>query len=160
MSLKNLKNEIRGLVTFLKESEAQLQVLTASNYAAIFTQRAFNNQEGSENATGQHLGIYSPEYAKIKAKKYGALLSTKVNLFATGTLFGSVKPVLKDGKTTLAVTDVKYPKGQSTVEVSEFLDKQYGEIFAPQEKEIEQIVAIAGKFINKRINEYVNRTNT
>ena len=99
----------------------------------------FNNQEGSKNAASESLGVYSEAYKAAKTKKYGASLASKVNLYASGTLYGSVKQVKSANDTYVAVTDVKYPTGQSTVEVAGYLNKQYGEIFAPTKEEVKEI---------------------
>lgn len=143
-------------VEVIKKNEQQLQVLVTTSMAATIGSRMFNNQEGSENAAGLNLGTYSESYQKQKEKKYGALLASKVNLYATGTLFGSLKTVTNNKDTYLAITDVKYKnkkKPISTVDVMGYLDKQYGEISAPQEKEEDKVLEIAQKWISKQIRD-------
>jgi hypothetical protein len=84
-------------------------------------------------------------------------LASKVNLYASGTLYGSVKQVKSANNTYVAVTDVKYPTGQSTVEVAGYLNKQYGEIFAPTEAEVKEIEIIGDKFVKRKTDEYYNQ---
>jgi hypothetical protein len=117
----------------------------------------FNNQEGSKNAASELLGVYSEAYKTAKTKKYGASLASKVNLYASGTLYGSVKQVKSGDNTYVAVTDVKYPTGQSTVEVAGYLNNQYGEIFAPTEAEVKEIEIIGDKFVKRKTDEYFNQ---
>jgi len=133
---------LNDMAKFIQESQQEMQVLVSGAMLGTMTKRIFNNQQGSENAFGTNLGTYTPAYAKSKAKKYGAKLASKVNLYASGTLFGSQKQVQDKGNTYIAVSDVKYPKGENTVKVSEYLDKKYGEIFAPKESEREKAIEI------------------
>lgn len=146
-----------SLAKFIQESQQEMQVLVSGAMLGIMTKRIFNNQQGSENSFGTNLGVYTPAYAKAKAKKYGTKLSTKVNLYASGTLFGSTKQVQDKGNTYISVSDVKYPKGQNTVEVSNYIDKQYGETFAPTESETDKAIALGTKFINRKVEQFTSK---
>ena len=143
---------LNNLAKFIKQGEQEMQVLVTSAMTGIITGRIFNNISGSKNTNDTSLGVYSPQYAKQKAKKFGKSLSTKVNLYYTGTLFGSVKQVKKDD-VYIAVTDVKYPK-TNTIEVASHLEKQYGQIFAPTTPEEEEAISIATKYAIRRANEF------
>ena len=166
-----------SLAKFIQESQQEMQVLVSGAMAGKMTGRIFNNQEGSENTLGESLGTYSPAYKKAKAKKYGDILASKVNLYASGTLFGSVRQVNDKSNVYVAVTDVKYQnvppktkkrkdgttyttkgsKGTDTIKVAEYLEKQYGEIFAPTETETEKAVEIGKKFIYKRVEQFTSK---
>ena len=154
---RQVKDSLNGLIQVIQSSERELQVLVSSSMIGIVSKRIFNNQEGSKNAAGESLGAYSESYQASKAKKRGASLASKVNLYASGTLYGSMKQVSQSGNTYVAVTDVKYPNGQSTIEVAGFLNNQYGEIFAPTEAEIKEIKLIGDKFIKQTTDEYFNQ---
>ena len=154
---QNIKDRLKQFVAHLKESEQQLQVQMNTTFIGVAQKRIFNNQKGSQNAQGESLGVYSPAYKKQKEKKYGSALSQKVNLYASGTLYGAMKQVKDSNGVHVAITDVNYKKGQTTVEVSKYLDKQYGEIFAPQESEIETVIKSATVFISKTTNEFFNQ---
>jgi hypothetical protein len=52
---------------------------------------------------------------------------------------------------------VKYPTGQSTTEVANYLNNQYGEIFAPTEAEVKEIEIIGDKFVKRKTDEYFNQ---
>lgn len=146
-----------SLAKFIQESQQEMQVLVSGAMLGTMTKRIFNNQQGSENSFGTNLGVYTPAYAKSKAKKYGYRLASKVNLYASGTLFGSTKQLQENENIYIAVSDVKYPKGQNTIEVSNYLEKQYGEIFAPTKTETEEAVALGKKFIYKRVEQFTSK---
>lgn len=167
-----------SLAKFIQESQQEMQVLVSGAMAGKMTGRIFNNQEGSENTLGESLGTYSLEYKKQKIRKYPNDGSqSHVNLFATRTLFGSTRQVNDKGNVYVAVTDVKYlnvppktkkrkdgttyttkgSKGTDTIKVAEYLEKQYGEIFAPTETETEKAVEIGKKFIYKRVEQFTSK---
>ena len=154
---QQVKDSLNGLIKVINESEGELQVLISTSMIGILSKRMFNNQEGSKNAASESLGVYSESYKAAKTKKYGALLASKVNLYASGTLYGSVKQVKSGDNTYVAVTDVKYPTGQSTTEVANYLNNQYGEIFAPTKEEIKEIEIIGDKFVKRKTDEYYNQ---
>lgn len=154
---QQVKDSLNGLIKVINESEGELQVLISTSMIGIMSKRMFNNQEGSKNAASESLGVYSDDYKAAKTKKYGASLASKVNLYASGTLYGSVKQVKSGGSTYVAVTDVKYPTGQSTTEVANYLNNQYGEIFAPTEAEVKEIEIIGDKFVKRKTDEYFNQ---
>ena len=154
---QQVKDSLNGLIQVINESEGELQVLISTSMIGIMSKRMFNNQEGSKNAAGKLLGVYSDDYKAAKTKKYGASLASKVNLYASGTLYGSVKQVKSGGSTYAAVTDVKYPTGQNTIEVAGHLNKKYGEIFAPTEAEVKEIEIIGDKFVKRKTDEYFNQ---
>jgi hypothetical protein len=154
---RQVKDSLNGLIQVINESEDQLQVVVSTSMIGIVSKRIFNNQEGSKNAAAENLGTYSEAYKTSKAKKYGQALANKVNLYASGTLYGSVKQVKSGGQTFVAVTDVNYPSGTTTTKVAEYLNKQYGEIFAPTEQEVKEIKIIGDEFIKKTTDEYFNR---
>ena len=154
---QQVKDSLNGLIKVINESEGELQVLISTSMIGIMSKRMFNNQEGSKNAEGKSLGVYSDDYKEAKTKKYGASLASKVNLYASGTLYGSVKQVKSGGSTYVAVTDVKYPTGQNTIEVAGHLNKKYGEIFAPTEAEVKEIEIIGDKFVKRKTDEYFNQ---
>ena len=167
-----------SLAKFIQESQQEMQVLVSGAMAGKMTGRIFNNQEGSENTLGDSLGVYSSSYKAAKIRKFPNDGSqSHVNLFATRTLFGSVKQVNEKGNVYVAVTDVQYqnvpPKtkkkkdgttyqtkgsvGTDTIKVAEHLEKQYGEIFAPTTKEKDQAVEIGKKFIYKRVKQFTSK---
>lgn len=150
---------LNRMAIFIKEGEQEMQVLVTSTMAGKIGNRIFNNLDGSKNSKDESLGFYSPEYAKQKAKKFGKSLSTKVNLYATGTLFGSLKQVNNSEDTYLAITDVKYQTKTNTVKVSQYIDEQYGTTFAPTTKEEEQAIAVATKYADKRAKEFNDQNN-
>ena len=154
---QQVKDSLNGLIKVINESEGELQVLISTSMIGIMSKRMFNYNEGSKNAAGESLGVYSPEYKAAKTADHGAMLAAKVNLYATGTLYNSVKQVKSGGNTYVAVTDVKYPTGQSTVEVANYLNNQYGEIFAPTEAEVKEIEIIGDKFVKRKTDEYYNQ---
>lgn len=154
---QQVKDSLNGLIKVINESEGELQVLISTSMIGILSKRMFNNQEGSKNAANESLGVYSEAYKTAKTKKYGASLASKVNLYASGTLYGSVKQVKSGGNTYVAVTDVKYPTGQSTTEIANYLNNQYGEIFAPTEAEVKEIEIIGDKFVKRKTDEYFNQ---
>ena len=154
---QQVKDSLNGLIQVINESEGELQVLISTSMIGIMSKRMFNNQEGSKNAASESLGVYSEAYKTAKTKKYGASLASKVNLYASGTLYGSVKQVKSANDTYVAVTDVKYPTGQSTTEVANYLNNQYGEIFAPTEAEVKEIEIIGDKFVKRKTDEYFNQ---
>lgn len=154
---QQVKDSLNGLIKVINESEGELQVLISTSMIGILSKRMFNNQEGSKNAASESLGVYSEGYKAAKTKKYGASLASKVNLYASGTLYGSVKQVKSGDSTYVAVTDVKYPTGQSTIEVANYLNNQYGEIFAPTEAEVKEIEIIGDKFVKRKTDEYFNQ---
>ena len=148
---------LNKMAKFIQESQQEMQVLVSGAMLGTMTKRIFNNQQGSENSFGANLGTYTPAYAKAKEKKYGVKLASKVNLYASGTLFGSTKQVQDKGNTYIAVSDVKYPTGENTVKVSEYLDKQYGETFSPKESEKQKAIEIGTKFINRKVAEFTSK---
>lgn len=175
---QQVKDSLNGLIQVINESEGELQVLISTSMIGIMSKRMFNNQEGSKNAASESLGVYSSAYKAAKTKKYEASLASKVNLYASGTLYGSVKQVKSGDSTYVAVTDVKYPStppttktrkdgttyqtkgsanGQSTIEVANYLNNQYGEIFAPTEAEVKEIEIIGDKFVKRKTDEYFNQ---
>lgn len=177
---QQVKDSLNGLIQVINESEGELQVLISTSMIGIMSKRMFNYNDGSKNAAGKSLGVYSTEYKAAKTADHGAMLAAKVNLYATGTLYGSVKQVKSGGNTYVAVTDVKYPiiapktktlkdgttkttkggGGQSTVEISEYLqgkDFTYGEIFAPTKEEIKEIEIIGDKFVKRKTDKYYNQ---
>ena len=175
---QQVKDSLNGLIQVINESEGELQVLISTSMIGIMSKRMFNYNEGSKNAAGESLGVYSSAYKAAKTADHGAMLAAKVNLYATGTLYGSVKQVKSGDNTYVAVTDVKYPStppttktrkdgttyqtkgsanGQSTVEVANYLNKQYGEIFAPTKEEVKEIEIIGDKFVKRKTDEYFNQ---
>jgi len=165
---------LNNLAKFIKEGEQEMQVLVSNAMTGVITGRIFNNIQGSKDENNESLGYYSTSYAKQKAKKYGESLATKVNLYATGTLFGSVKQVRENDNVYIAVTDVNYQnvppktkkkkdgttyttkgsKGTDTIKVAEHLEKQYGEIFAPTTEEEEEAIDIATKYALERAEKF------
>ena len=150
---QQVKDSLNGLIKVINESEGELQVLISTSMIGIMSKRMFNYK----NAASESLGVYSEAYKAAKTKKYGASLASKVNLYASGTLYGSVKQVKSGGSTYVAVTDVKYPTGQNTIEVAGHLNKKYGEIFAPTEAEVKEIEIIGDKFVKRKTDEYFNQ---
>ena len=155
---KTIRDKLNALVLDLKNSEGRAQVLASTTLIGLASRRIFNQQGGSENAEEQKLGVYSPSYKKQKENKYKGRDESKVNLYASGTLYGAVKQVKKDGQTYVAVTDVKYPNGTSTVDVSNYLDKQYGEIFEATNTEAKIVIETIDKFLFKEANESLNQS--
>ena len=84
---QQVKDSLNGLIKVINESEGELQVLISTSMIGILSKRMFNNQEGSKNAASESLGVYSESYKAAKTKKYGASLASKVNLYASGTLY-------------------------------------------------------------------------
>ena len=154
---QQVKDSLNGLIKVINESEGELQVLISTSMIGIMSKRMFNYNEGSKNAAGESLGVYSSAYKAAKTADHGAMLAAKVNLYATGTLYGSVKQVKSGGSTYVAITDVKYPTGQNTIEVAGHLNKKYGEIFAPTEAEVKEIEIIGDKFVKRKTDEYFNQ---
>lgn len=144
---------LNNLAKFIKEGEQEMQVLVSSAMTGVITGRIFNNIQGSKNENNESLGYYSPSYAKQKARKYGKSLATKVNLYATSTLFDSVKPVRENDNVYIAVTDVNY-KYTTTTEVASYLEDKYGTIFAPTTEEEEEAIDIATKYALERAEKF------
>jgi len=159
MSLNSqIQKVLKAHIEFIVGSEQEMSVLASTTFIGLGSRRIFDNQNGSKNASDETLGIYTPAYKKAKEKKYKGRDESKVNIYASGTLYGSLKQV-KDQKndTYVAVTDVKYPNGQSTVQISDYLDEQYGEIFAPTSKESEVVIKTVDKFIIKKSEEFFSQ---
>lgn len=156
MSLSNqVKSSLSGLIAEIKRSEGEIQVLASTVFIGIADRRIFNNQTGSENAAGETLGVYSSAYKKQKSRKYGGSLAAKVNLFASGTLFGSVKQVKDSEGTYVSVTDTSYPKGKTnTVKVAGYLEQQYGNIFEPTVSETKAVIDTVNDWVSKKTDEY------
>jgi len=159
MSLNSqIVSVLKRHVEFILGSEQEMSVLASTTFIGLGSKRIFDNQNGSKNSKDESLGIYSPAYKKAKEKKYKGRDESKVNLYASGTLYGSMKQVKDNNNDTyVAVTDVEYPKRQSTVEVSNYLDKQYDEVFAPTTKESEAVIKTVDSFIIKKSKEFFSR---
>lgn len=155
---KTIRDKLNALVLDLKNSEGRAQVLASTTLIGLASRRIFNQQGGSENANEQKLGVYSPKYKIAKEKKYKGRDESKVNLYASATLSDATKIVKKDGQTYVAVTDIKYPNGTSTVDVSNYLDKQYGEIFEATNTEAKIVIETVDKFLIKEANESLNQS--
>jgi hypothetical protein len=159
MSLNSqIQQVLKAHVEFIVGSEQEMSVLASTALIGLASKRIFNNVSGSKNAEDESLGTYTDDYKIAKSKRFKGRNELYVNLYATGTLYGSLKQV-KDNKndTYVAVTDIKYPKGQSTVEVSDYLDKQYGEIFAPTSKEAKVVTETVDRFIIKKSKEFFSQ---
>lgn len=178
---KTIRDKLNALVLDLKNSEGRAQVLASTTLIGLASRRIFNEQQGSENAEEEKLGAYSEKYLITKQKKYKGRNELYVNLYASGTLYGAVKQVKKDGQTYVAVTDVKYPiippktktlkdgttkttkggGGQSTVEISNYLegtDFNYGKIFEATNTEAKIVIETVDKFLIKEANESLNQS--
>lgn len=153
MLSKIIQEKLNGLIQNIQDNEANAQVLGSTTLIGLASRRIFNEQTGSENAEQEKLGAYSTDYLIAKQKKYKGRNELFVNLYASGTLYGATKVVKKGEDTYVAVTDVKYPNGTSTVEVSNYLDKQYGEVFAPTQTEIKAVIKVVDKYLFDKGNE-------
>ena len=155
---KTIRDKLNALVLDLKNSEGRAQVLATNTIKGLTYRRKFNEQQGKKNAEEEKLGAYSEKYLIAKQKKYKGRNELYVNLYASGTLYGAVKQVKKDGQTYVAVTDVKYPNGISTVDVSNYLDTKYGEIFEATNTEAKIVIETVDKFLFKEANESLNQS--
>lgn len=180
MSLNSqIQKVLKAHIEFIVGSEQEMSVLASTSLIGLASKRIFDSENGSRNADDETLGAYSEEYLIAKRARFEGRNELYVNLYATGTLYGSLKQVKdKNNDTYVAVTDVKYAStppitktrkdgstyqtkgtkgGQSTVQISDYLDEQYGEIFAPTSKESEVVIQTVDKFIIKKSEEFFSQ---
>lgn len=171
-----IKSKLNELVVDLKNSEQQAQVLASTTALGLVSKRAFNFKTGSKNAKDENLGAYTDAY-RIKKEKISKKDESHVNLYNTGTLYGSLRQVKKGKETYVAVTDVKYPLipsktitrkdgttrqtkgggGESTVAVSDYLDTMYDTVFQTAESEIKIITKVVEDWLIDKANESISQ---